>query len=112
LVFDSDLRGIAFPPHRSQIRDNYLQLVPRDSGDDRRQRKPERLALFLLELCCVLPTDRHRGAGIAIRRLSGRERLSGARRVFLSYSQLQCPSRRTLRAKFAQCTTILRTTEE
>jgi len=27
--------GIALPPHRSQIRDNHLQLVPRRSGESR-----------------------------------------------------------------------------
>jgi len=75
--------GIALPPRRSQIRDNHLQLVPRRSGDGRRRRKPERLALFLLELWRVLPTDRHRAVGIAVRRLFGWERLSGARRVVL-----------------------------
>ena len=79
--------GIALPPHRSQIRDNHLQLVPRRSGDGRRWSKSERLALFLLRLCCLLPPDRHRVAGIPVRRLLGRESLSGTPRMFLFHSQ-------------------------
>jgi len=39
---------MAPPLHRSQLRYNYLQLVPRDNGDGRRRSKPESLPLFLL----------------------------------------------------------------